>query len=411
MEKYLGVVYRLHRLGCGVGLRHVAKQSNISASKLSNFENNKIILPKDTIRKLYSYLGMEVNLNIRTDPVIEETVISLYYDISYGYPSVHEDYEKLSNIIQYYLYTDAYLIWLLGDFIYHCFFPDNNFCYVKNEGIIEKYIDVYGLKLKQIFYDALSFYKYSIKNIKQALFYIDQGLMLAISEKTTSMLLFRKSKILRRIGKLSDALECIQRAKILFDKNQNYNQQLLSSIEIGKLYSCLNKHKEAEIVFKQCIKGMKNCSDEEIQSVYCHLSLNSLLSDDYKNAIVFAKQGMKKSNRYRASLNFYLSYSYWKLGNMSEMVKYAKEADRYIRYEGAMMKEFIYAYIKYISNNVSILKKEKLFLAILEQAKKEMNLQLQVIALRFLVSLDFCEDAKKAITYRDELIQVLAIYR
>lgn len=186
---------------------------------------------------------------------------------------------------------------------------------------------------------------------------------------------------------------------------------MLSSIEIGKIYSCLNKHKEAEIVFEQCIKGMHNCSDGEMQSMYCHLSLNSLLAEHYKNAIAYAKRGMKKSDRYRASLNFYISYSYWKLGNMSETVKYAKEADRYIRFEGKVMKQVIYGYIKFISNHVSIEKKEKIFLTILEQAKKEMNMQLQVFALRFLICLDFCEDVKKAITYRDELIQVLEIYR
>lgn len=411
MDKYLGAVYRLHRLECGVGLRYVAKQSNISASKLSNFENNKITLPKDTIRKLYACLNLEVNLDMRKEPVVEEMVTSLYYDISYGYPSIHEDYEKLNHIIQYYEYTDSYLIWLLGNYIYHCFFPNNDFCYEKNEEIIEKYIDVYNLELRQIFYDALSVHNYSIKNIKQALFYTNQGLMLTKSEKTISMLLFLKSKILRRTGKLSDALECIQYAKILFDKNQNYNQQLLSSIEIGKIYSCLNKHKEAEIVFEQCIKGMQNCSDDEVQSIYCHLSLNSLLAEHYKNAIAYAKQGMKKSDRYRASLNFYISYSYWKMGNMSETLKYAKEADRYIRFESTVMKQLIYGYIKYISNNVSIEKKEKIFLTILAQAKKEMNMQLQVMTLQFLVNLDFREDVSKAITYRDELIQVLEIYR
>lgn len=389
MDYRLGHVFKIHREVHGVKLRKLANEFSIPPSKLSGFENNKTEIPREQLRNLYSSLGIQAQFPVNSYESIENLVKQLYHHISFVNDHKHKVYKELIKHKEYIQCTSAYIPWLLGEFLYFVYDENTEFDYENSIKYLNLYKEYLSSELKQIYYDTLGVYLKNTMCWDEALLAFDQGLQLAVSEETMAMIYYHKTMILTSRNHLTDSLISIKRAKELFDKFLNIKRSIICSLELGKVHSRLGHYEYAERIYLQCLEAVKLVPVGEIMVLYNNLAWNCLISNQYEKVLKYAKQGSCISTVFAGSIYFYQAYSYWKLGNMNRAKDYIKKAKVYKGNEDIYIQYTIDAFVSFLSNSLSIEKKEKKLLKAFEIAKKSKDLQVQIFILELICELDF----------------------
>lgn len=406
MSYRLGTIYKLHRIEKNKTLRKVAETCSISASKLSDFENNKIKISEKMLRVLYSALNMQLQLSTTAYAEVEHIVLNLYYDIAYMRGTEHKKLRALILNKEIFQYNEAYIPWLLGRFVFMVYHPEHDFDY--EISVIAENESCLTSDLRQIFYDTMGVYLKNLGQNHEAQKYFNRGIRLSVSDTTLGMLLYHKSMVLRNLGEISRALDCITKARKLFDQELNQKRQIVCNIELGGIYTRLNRCKEAERVYNHCIHAIHNNSVSDVIVIYKSLVWNGIIAEQYEKALFYAKEASKISSRYAGSMNFYRSYASWKLGRISDAKEYIKTAKQFKLGESDYMMQMIDAFSAFLSKFIDVEKKERKLLKAYQEAIKVNDLQFQVFVLLIMIQLDFPADQmEKEIVYRDMIIDIL----
>lgn len=385
----LGHVFKIHREVHGVKLRNLAKKHSFSPSKLSGFENNKTEIPREQLRNLYSSLGIQAQFPINAYEYTEDLVKQLYYHISFVNDVKHKVYEELRKQKEYIQCTNAYIPWLLGEFLYFVYHPNTEFDYDNSMKYLNQYQEYLSPELKQMYYDTFGVYLKDTMCWDGALEAFNRGIQLAVSDTVIAMIYYHKTKILKNLGNLTEALICITHSKKLFDKFLNFKRAIMCSVELGSIHSKLEHYEDAERIYLQCLEAMKLVPVGEIMILYNNLAWNCLISNQYEKTLKYAKQGSRISTVFAGSIHFYQAYSYWKLGNMTLAKEYIKKAKVYKHGENEYMSATIDSFASFLSNQLSVEKKEKKLFKTFEIAKKSKDLQVQIFILELICELDF----------------------
>lgn len=359
IKNELGHVFKIHREVHGVKLRKLANEFSIPPSKLSGFENNKTEIPREQLRNLYSSLGIQAQFPVNAYESIEDLVKQLYHHISFVNDHKHKVYKELIKHKEYIQCTSAYIPWLLGEFLYFVYNVNTEFDYGNSIKYLNLYKEYLSSELKQIYYDTLGVYLKDTMCWDEALIAFDQGIQLAVSEETMAMIYYHKTMILTLKSYLTEALMYIKKSKELFDKVLNIKRAVMCSVELARIHTRLGHYNDAERIYLQCLEAIKIVPVGKAIILYNNLSWNCLISNQYEKALDYAKQGSRISTVFAGSIHFYQAYSYWKLGNMTLAKEYIKKAKVYKHGETEHMRYTIEAFSSFLSNQLSVEKKEK----------------------------------------------------
>lgn len=408
MLDHLGTIFKLHRIEHRITLRKVAELGSVPASKLSDFENDKIKVPEQLLRNFYAIIDMKAKFYEDAYAVAEQLVLRLYHDIAFVRKTDRKNFETLLQNINHIQFQESYILFLLGCLIYYIYNHDEEFDYEKHIKIIERNEHILTLELKQIFYDTIGVYYKNIYRFDLAIQCFEKGIHLAISDTTLGMLLYHKTMVLTKICDLSDSLDCIKKSRKLFDDELNQKRSIMIGVQFGIIYSLMGKYDDAEKTYLYCLDAMKYNPVGGVMIFYNNLAWNSLRAGRYEKALTYAKEGSKISSQFAGSINFYRSYASWKLGRLDDAREYIKTAKNYKSGESDYMVSMIEGFSGFLSKNLDINKKENKLLRAYDETLKCKDLDLQYFVLSVIIELDFPKDQyEKQIAYRDTIIDLL----
>lgn len=404
----LGIIFKLHRMDLDFKLRHVAEQVGVPASKLSDFENNRVKIPEKLLRNLYSVMGLNACFPEDAVELTKDIVLNLYHDVAFVTGSDLATFKTLLNIREQIMYTDAYITWILGDFIYHVYHYDVEFKYQLSMECLIKYESILPLDMKQILYDTVGVYLKNQGQLKTALEFFKMGKFLSISDTAGGMIYYHEAMIFRSLGLISEALISIERAKDFFERELNQKRSIMTAVQLGNVYLLLGKYDDAERIYLQCLEAVKFNPVGNVMILYNNLAWNSIVANQYEKSLYYAKEASKISNEFAGCINFYRAYASYKLGRRDDAKEFIKTAKTFSKNENRYMKSIIKAFSTFLSPKASFKTKEDKLLEAYKEAVKENDLQLQIFVLMIVIDLDFPEEEiQKEIDYRDLIIDLL----
>ena len=367
----LGIIYKLHRIEYGLTLSEVAPRIGISLSKLSDFENNKTKLSMKTIYNLYRFIEIDAKFPDDSEKVMNETFKNLYNSILKQNGKCEFCYSQFLNIRDYIYCTSSYIIWILGNFVYHTYFP-----------IVDKY------------------------ELKVAGFYFDRALQELGTTQTLAMVYYHKSMVQNQLGELTESLVCVNKAKKLFDQDLNLKRSIMTYLSLGVANVRLGNYLRGEKIYLQCLEAMEFVNFDNAIIVYNNLVWSYILSEQYEKAIEYSIKALDIDKEF-LYLYFYLSYASWKLNNRKEASHYIQNAAIIRNQCDPYCNAMIQAFSIYINKKLSISKTEKMFLVAYKEAKKLHDYQLQIFVYELIVNLYIENDnEKKILEYKNKILDL-----
>lgn len=403
----LGTIYKLHRNTTGFTLSDLAALTGLALSKLSDFENNKTQLSYESLNSLYAYIGIQATFPVDSETIANEKFNNLYNSIltlnnKHGY--CYKEFREIERCIYC---TPSYLIFLLGDFIYNVYYPQNQeYDYFKHIKTISDNIQLLKSNYKQIFYDAVGVVYKNNHDLDKADFYFNLALSESGTDQSLAMVLYHKSMVENQLGKLSNSLSNITKAKSIFDKNLIIKRSIMSNLSLGIVHVRLGNYKQGEELYLQCIEASQLVSLKNTTVAYNNLVWCYILSLDYKQAIFWGLKTIEIDNTL-PMIYFYLSYASWKLKDMKSAKNYIQSAQQ-LKSKGIdYTKSIISAFSTLINQSLSAYKIEKMFLISLKEAKKLNDYQLQMFVYELIIDLYIeNENEKKELYYKTQLLDL-----
>lgn len=407
-KHHFGSVFRIHRMANAQRMKDIEMMSKIASSRISGFENGKFTLSKNEMAKLYHAIGMRFEIHNDSFEIIESILQSFYRSISYLDERHTYHWSEFQKYKSYCLYDDSFIVYKLGEFIDATYFGDETYAYEEVIQILLDHIRYLKNDLKQMFYDTLGTYYEKIFDKKTALIYFQKGMECNASDSILSMIYYHQSLALMDVGHYVEALSTIKKAKKLFDRELNLKRSVLSSIIMGNAQTLLGYCDKGEVIYLQCISSWQTTSFWSVTLVYRSLVWKCILSKNYEKAISYAQKAMRIDLEHAGILNFFCSYAYWGLGKQAKALEYIRLARNQMESEDFVIQEMIYAFSKFLSDHVSLDKKEKYLLKAYESAIAYNSLQLQTFIIEIMTNLNFSkDDFGKQIKYRDLFIKLL----
>lgn len=403
----LGTIYKLHRIEYGLTLSEVAPLIGVSLSKLSDFENNKTQLPLETIYKLYSFIEIDAKFPDDNEKVIDQSFKDLYNSILKLNGKSEFCYSQFFNIRDYIYCTSSYIIWILGKFVYHTYFPTVDlYDYQVLIKTLSDHLELLPSVFRQIYYDTLGIYHKDKHELKEAEFYFDRALQELGTTQTLAMVYYHKSMVLNQLGGLTDSLACVVKAKKLFDQDLNLKRSIMANVSLGVVNVRLGNYLRGEKAYFQCLEAMGFVEFDNVIIVYNNLVWSYILSEQYEKAIEYSMKALNIDKEF-PYIYFYLSYASWKINDRKAAIHYIQDATIIRNQCDPYGNAIIQAFSIYINKKLSISKTEKMFLVAYKEAKKLNDYQLQIFVYELIVDL-YVENnnEKKIFEYKNKLLDL-----
>lgn len=402
----LGRIFSLHRKRKKVTLDKVAEYTGIIKSSISEFENGKKALSITKITKLYEAINISYQFNTATIQIAEQSVLSLYDDISFG-KSFEEKYRSHQKIKNNCMFDSSYITWLLGNYIYHLYSSKHLYAFEKNTDLLLEHRMCLSEKMEQLLYDSIGYYYFITNQHEKSLDMFNEGKDKPILESVTAMLLYHSTMLCVDEGNIYEALESIKKAKRMFDKNLNFYRSILCSIELGMIFTRIRNYNKAEKILIQCIKAGEelSCAEQTQATSYNNLFWVYILSKQYEKIISY-ENDIKELKFNDASIDSHIAYAYWRKGNIEKAKEYLKSSKARFEQYDERWKYFIDAFTSMMLNKPYLIIERKLD-ALYSSTLKYYSYDMQIFALKLLIEYNDKErNFEKSNQLREKVIEI-----
>lgn len=401
MKNNLGAIYRIHRKSKGITLDEVSTKSGLALSRISEFENGRSYFSEEILETLYSIIHIEYKNNEADMATFRKCFYDFYEDLLH-YKSYDDSYAKVEQLKESIYTTEVYPQYLLTTLVYQVF-NKSGFDDIDLIEQLEDHIDYLDNKQKQICYDTIGLFHKKSLDYDKALSYYDKAAIYG-DLPVSAMIYYHKAQLLDDIGCIVEALECIMKAKAIFDKQLYFNRSILCNGTIAMIYSQIGLNEQTIEIYKQCIIHMKEFGlIRDLKAAYNNLAWFYVLCGHYEEAISLSLEGLELNPRY-IPFCFYMAYSYEQLGNRQKAIDSIKLAKKYKREEicTSYMASMIDSYHVLLMDRKEYGYKLKKLQHTLIQAEKYHDHELQLFVLKIIVNLIKKENQKEDLIYYQE---------
>lgn len=406
MNENIGLVYRILRKQKNIRLSDLTDHLNISTSKLSDFEQGKRKLTEKEIKQLYNFIKLEYVVDDTISAKVEDGIKELYHHISFCDGEEEQVIKQLDSYINEIKCSLSYITYILCKFVYDVYHPQEYHNHIDTITVLERNIDLLSPLSKQILYDTIGVYYKDYGDYEKALTYFELGKQLNVSESVLAMIYYHESMILIFQGKLSNALEYVEKSLHLFMKELNFIRNIMVTLSMAIIQSRLRYYEKASETYHKILEAMKTIDMGNEVQVYNNLIWNDVLCEKYEEVISNSEIALKL-NPTHTSIHTYLIYTYWKLGQTQKAKEYLKQAQKYIK-NG---KKYDCAFIKVLSSilfNRPYEMQEQRLLEALDISIKCNDYQLELFTLELLSDISHSYgNMEKEITYLRQANDVL----
>lgn len=345
MNENIGLVYRILRKQKNIRLSDLTDNLNISTSKLSDFEQGKRKLTVKEIKQLYKFIDLEYIVDDTINAKVEDGIKELFHHISFCDGKEEQVIEQLDSYINEIKCSLSYFTYILCKFVYDVYHPQEYHNHIDTISVLERNIDLLSPLSKQILYDTIGVYYKNHDEYEKALAYFELGKQHNVSDTGLAMIYYHESMILIFQGKLSNALEYVEKSLHLFMKELNFIRNIMVTLSMAIIQSRLRYYEKASKTYHKILEAMKTIDmGNEIQ-VYNNLIWNDVLCEKYEEVISNSEIALLL-NPAHTSIHSYLTYTYWRLGQTQKAKESLKQAQKYIK-NG---KKYDCAFIKVLSS-------------------------------------------------------------
>lgn len=394
----VGGIFKYHRKRLSFKLEYLDYKTNISRTTISSFERGKQNLSNENIETLYSTMGMKYSHDENLIQWMNQRVFDMYARFIYQKNTSDIFNEIQSKELQIQT-TIAFPVYLLGKLIYsYTNHIETDFKYLFST--IEQFEMYLSLEQQQIFNDIKGMYAFRYEKDKEkALKAYNKASNCISNPSVLALVFYHKSMVLCDMGKLHEAIYFIEEAKRIFDQQMNIERSILCNCELGIIYKNIRNYNKAEKILNQCINVLiEHPIEDEIYNVYYNLLWVFIESEQYQKIIDF------KINEYIDRLgayNFWLSFSYYQLGNIENAQKYINEAMLYVEDENVFMKELIDVFYTLLMEEADCELKEKKLNHLKQMTDQEINLNNQIFVNQLMI------EYYESISDKDKIIYLL----
>lgn len=413
MKHAIGPIYSLNRKEANFNLKSVAEALAISQSKLSNFENERTKLSDQQIKKIYHVIGLEYNIENDFDKLMEK-VSDLTQEIYYGCCckayNVESKYQELLSLKNEVRCSYPYITWMLGEFIFHVYYGDKDIydCFVHAKQLKE-HIDYLDDLQKQIFYDTLGIfyenrclYEEAVQCFNNALHYHTANTVFALTS-------CHKARVYIHTGNLMEALEFVQTAKQIFDKECWFRCSFMCIFELADIYMNFAYYEKAEREYLRCIQNADYLDNSQLMQIYNSCMWNYLLWKKYDKVLSYGLKAMK-INAECPMIYFHMACASWRLKNELQLNRCLDNMHKYLSNTSPNNQLFMQAFSARIKrSNTGFI--EKKFMEAYE-ANQNVNYGLSLFTLELLVEIfDDENDDNKVIFYKNMILETIKNHR
>lgn len=283
-----------------------------------------------------------------------------------------KDYELSYKILKEYASivrsTLSYIKYLLSDMIYSI--NIGNYKNASDYMYLEKYFDYLESYQIQLFYDYIGVIHYLNGCYLESCLFYNKALTHSGDDNSTAMVTFHKSISLTLIGELNEAFEYARKAREIFADNVNIKRLTSVNFQIARIYSMNGNYKKSEKLNLACIDAFTNLgSYNEVKDTYNNLIWNYIRANEFDKILSLEDTVLKIMNEDHC-IFFYLSYTYYKMGDLDKAQNYILKAKDNLINPTSYMKTMISSFKIFLSDS-SNERKEKNLIKTYNVAKKK----------------------------------------
>lgn len=406
MNENIGLVYRILRKQKNIRLSDLTDNLNISTSKLSDFEQGKRKLTVKEIKQLYKFIDLEYIVDDTINAKVEDGIKELFHHISFCDGKEEQVIEQLDSYINEIKCSLSYFTYILCKFVYDVYHPQEYHNHIDTISVLERNIDLLSPLSKQILYDTIGVYYKNHDEYEKALAYFESGKQHNVSDTGLAMIYYHESMILIFQGKLSNALEYVEKSLHLFMKELNFIRNIMVTLSMAIIQSRLRYYEKASKTYHKILEAMKTIDMGNEVQVYNNLIWNDVLCEKYEEVISNSEIALKLDPTH-TSIHTYVTYTFWRLGQTQKAKESLKQAQKYIK-NG---KKYDCVFIKVLSSilfNRPYEMQEQRLLEALDISIKCNDYQLELFTLELLSDISHSYgNVEKETTYLRQAIDVL----
>ena len=334
INRNINEIIRLNRLISSYSLTKIVNEMAKygafinDTSTFSRCETGKLSFKIEDIVAFYKVLGIEYDEEIIEELDTEISRLFLEFLNNYFYGKSNESVlDRLNRIGDKVRMSSCYAKFLIIEM-------DNFLVTNTDSAVMYKYekslLDIeksLSFEEKQLLYDTLGCFYFSKKDYQKALSYYDEAER--YSDKLfIAKVLYHKSMILDKTGKLNDALEVIKQAKTIFDDYCCYSRSISSLIQRAKIESKMFDYSKAIENYYLSLKAAENLQLYTYYPlIYSNLCWVYIRKHEY-DKIIDVCETMIDKNFNQASTYLYMSWAYKKMNNLEKaksMISIAKD--------------------------------------------------------------------------------------
>ncbi|MBS5116259.1 MAG: helix-turn-helix transcriptional regulator [Erysipelotrichaceae bacterium] len=379
MISHYGGIIKLNRIQLDLTIDYISIKTGISKSQISRIERNKEAISLQSINKIFSIM----NINIAPENIdlqFEKDFQTFYSDVFYL-----KDYELSYKILKEYASivrsTLSYIKYLLSDMIYSI--NIGNYKNASDYMYLEKYFDYLESYQIQLFYDYIGVIHYLNGCYLESCLFYNKALTHSGDDNSTAMVAFHKSISLTLIGELNEAFEYARKAREIFADNVNIKRLTSVNFQIARIYSMNGNYKKSEKLNLACIDAFTNLgSYNEVKDTYNNLIWNYIRANEFDKILSLEDTVLKIMNEDHC-IFFYLSYTYYKMGDLDKAQNYILKAKDNLINPTSYMKTMISSFKIFLSDS-SNERKEKNLIKTYNVAKKSNSIDLEIFTMELL---------------------------
>lgn len=414
MENKFGRIFKFNRKLKGYSLENVVEEVKgkdigiNSVGTLSRIENNKENISEEALTILFSSIGLtfdsqkEEEVRKKTNLIVKE-IIQLIID-GEDFSLLYKELESMEEDINLSLVYPKYILVQLcmGNY-----YNQDKKSFEKVMMDLLYYIAYYSENELQILYDCFGYYHLIKKDFKEAIKYYYQAECVGYEEGILALIKYHQAIVLGKTRELHKALDCVQKAKSVFDNRLSFKRSLYCTIQIASIYTNAGSCTMAEELFELCIKKVEILSlQSQLPLIYNNLSWLYIRTEKYDKSIEmnYKRLDLTPDN---GDVYFYLSWAYYHLGSIDEAKENMKLAKKHLKSCDVYTKKMIDFFSKFM-NDVDYTSYESNLIKLYEKMKLDhFDYSARIFVLKFIIEFyEKYEILEKQQYYLKEFVQI-----
>lgn len=324
-QLYLGAFIRYERETENMTLGFMADVVGITKSYLSDIEHGKKKPSEYAFNKIMSILGIEFNdsLSLRLEIIDQLEKMYLLYT-EFNKEEMKEIMDDFNNHYEKYYNSYAFLTCEIIRLIY-ALTVENNMNLAKQIMIkIDLFDHLLSKEEVAIYYDMKGLYAYKVNDFNIAQEDFENALDQSSSTCTKGMICYHLALLYQSKNNQIDSLLYCERAIEHFSKNYNVFRLLYLELYKGTCYSRERIYDKAISIYENVVENSIKSNYPRITNVtYHNIAWTYIKAKKYKEVIQYTNLSFELDDHPSFDeLYVYLPYSYFKLGEYQESLKW-----------------------------------------------------------------------------------------